>query len=62
MFKALSAADINIQMIATSEIKISCVVAQDKGVQALKVVHAAFDLANDLAGDLTDKKAVEVPV
>lgn len=45
MFKALSAAKINIQMIATSEIKISCVVAQDKGIQALKVVHAAFDLA-----------------
>ena len=45
MFKALSEAGINIQMIATSEIKISCVVAQDKGVQALKVVHAAFDLA-----------------
>ncbi|EDX87823.1 asparate kinase, monofunctional class, putative [Synechococcus sp. PCC 7335] len=45
MFKALSAANINIQMIATSEIKISCVVAQDKGIQALKVVHAAFDLA-----------------
>jgi len=62
MFKALSAADINIQMIATSEIKISCVVAQEKGVQALKVVHAAFDLANDLADDLVDSKAVEVPV
>ncbi|MEM8501828.1 MAG: aspartate kinase [Cyanobacteria bacterium P01_D01_bin.1] len=57
MFKALSAADINIQMIATSEIKISCVVAQDKGVQALKVVHAAFDLADDLVAS----KALEVP-
>ena len=46
MFRALSAAGINIQMIATSEIKISCVVSQEKGVAALKVVHSAFDLAS----------------
>ncbi len=45
MFRALSAANINIQMIATSEIKISCVVAQAQGVEALRVVHAAFGLA-----------------
>ncbi len=60
MFKALSAAGINIRMIATSEIKISCVVAQEKGVQALKVVHAAFDLADDLTDNLANSKAVEV--
>jgi aspartate kinase len=35
----------NIQMIATSEIKISCVVAQEEGVKALQVIHAAFGLA-----------------
>jgi aspartate kinase len=46
MFQALSAADINIQMIATSEIKISCVVRENKGVEALQVVHAAFGLAS----------------
>ena len=45
MFQSLSEANINIQMIATSEIKISCVVQEDKGVEALRVVHAAFDLA-----------------
>ncbi|PZO22515.1 MAG: aspartate kinase [Leptolyngbya foveolarum] len=45
MFQALSAANINIQMIATSEIKISCVVRQEQGVEALKVVHSAFKLA-----------------
>ncbi len=32
-------------MIATSEIKVSCVVAEDDGVKALQVVHAAFGLA-----------------
>ncbi|MBD2664620.1 aspartokinase [Richelia sinica FACHB-800] len=45
MFSALAANNINIQMIATSEIKISCVVGQDEGVKALQVIHAAFDLA-----------------
>ena len=45
MFEALAKSQINIQMIATSEIKISCVVAQDQGVKALQVIHAAFGLA-----------------
>jgi aspartate kinase len=44
MFNALAAAGINIQMIATSEIKISCVVAQSQGTDALKTVHRAFGL------------------
>jgi aspartate kinase len=44
MFDALAAAGINIQTIATSEIKISCVVAQDRGIDALKIVHQAFGL------------------
>ncbi len=45
MFEALAQPQINIHMIATSEIKISCVVAQEQGVTALKAVHAAFGLA-----------------
>ncbi|AHJ27222.1 aspartate kinase [Nodularia spumigena CS-584] len=45
MFEALAHNHINIQMIATSEIKISCVVAQEEGVKALQVIHAAFGLA-----------------
>jgi aspartate kinase len=45
MFNALAVAGINIQMIATSEIKISCVVAEDRGIDALKTVHQAFGLA-----------------
>ncbi|MBE9201538.1 MULTISPECIES: aspartate kinase [unclassified Nodularia (in: cyanobacteria)] len=45
MFEALAQNQINIQMIATSEIKISCVVAQEEGVKALQVIHAAFGLA-----------------
>ena len=44
-FSALAAEKINIQMITTSEIKISCVVAEDQGVQALQAVHTAFGLS-----------------
>lgn len=53
MFAALAQHQINIQMIATSEIKISAVVAQDQGVTALQAIHAAFELAG------SDK--IEVP-
>jgi aspartate kinase len=45
MFAALAQHKINIQMIATSEIKITCVVEQEQGVKALQVIHEAFDLA-----------------
>jgi aspartate kinase len=45
MFEALARQGINIQMIATSEIKISCVVPEEEGVKALRAVHAAFELS-----------------
>ncbi|MCY7277226.1 MAG: aspartate kinase [Phormidesmis sp. CAN_BIN44] len=45
MFNALYKQKINIQMIATSEIKVSCVVAEDQGVMALRAIHHAFGLA-----------------
>jgi aspartate kinase len=45
MFEALAQHQINIQMITTSEIKISCVVAQEQGVIALQAIHNAFGLA-----------------
>ncbi len=44
-FGALATENINIKMIATSEIKISCVVPKEEGVKALKAVHQAFELA-----------------
>jgi aspartate kinase len=44
MFRALADAAINIEMIATSEIRTSCVVAEEDGLRALRAVHAAFDL------------------
>jgi aspartate kinase len=44
MFRALADAGINIELIATSEIRTSCVVAEADGVRALQVVHDAFNL------------------
>ena len=47
MFESLSQESINIQMITTSEIKISCVVAENEGVKALKAIHTAFELGGE---------------
>jgi aspartate kinase len=47
MFRALADAQINIGLIATSEIRTSCVVAEEDGIQALQVVHACFGLGGD---------------
>ena len=44
MFKALGDAGINIANIATSDIKISCIVPKEHGERALQVVHDAFEL------------------
>ena len=44
MFKALANANINIQMISTSEIKISCVIEKSRSDEAVKALHSAFDL------------------
>jgi aspartate kinase len=43
-FASLAQENINIQMIATSEIKVSCVVDKDHGAKALKAAHKAFNL------------------
>ena len=44
MFEALADADVNIEMITTSEIKISVLVQRPSATAALKAVHAAFGL------------------
>jgi aspartate kinase len=49
MFRALSEAGVNIEMIATSEIRTSCVVAEADGVRALQAVHACFQLGGHAA-------------
>ena len=43
-FKALASADINVEMISTSEIRISVVMRDDRLDEAVRAVHSAFGL------------------
>ena len=45
MFETLSKSGINIMMISTSEIKISCIVDEKDQEKAVKVLHDYFELA-----------------
>ena len=45
MFSALADADINIEMISTSPIRISCVIRADDVEGAVKALHSKFDLS-----------------
>ncbi len=49
MFHALADAGVNIQMITTSEIKISVLVARDQAQKALRAVHQVFNLHEEPA-------------
>jgi len=44
MFRALSEANINIEMITTSEIRITCIIGAEMVGEAAEVLHAAFEL------------------
>lgn len=47
MFSALADASINIQMISTSEIKVSCVISKEHAPLAVQRIHERFELASD---------------
>jgi aspartate kinase len=44
MFRALYEAGINIELITTSEIRITCIIHEDKAKDAVKALHRAFEL------------------
>ncbi len=44
MFEALSSKGINIQLISTSEIRITCIIREDKVKDAVNALHRAFEL------------------
>jgi aspartate kinase len=44
MFTTLSQKNINIHLITTSEVKITCIVDEDKVVEAVRALHKAFEL------------------
>lgn len=72
MFGALAKAEINIQMITTSEIKISALVSRDSAMNSLRSVHSAFELEkapNEVTpdngtegekGDLDENAAIDI--
>lgn len=55
LFSALAENNINIQMITTSEIKVSCIVAKEQGEMALKAIHSAFNLGGDTAVEIHER-------
>ena len=64
MFKTLADLGINIKMISTSEIKISCIVAEDEAKKAVVGLHKVFHLDCDeiaeVKGDLPDLEWLNV--
>ena len=50
MFSALAEKGINIQMISTSEIRISCVIPEDKLDEAVQILHDKFQLGTKKTG------------
>jgi aspartate kinase len=47
MFRALCQDDINIHLIATSEIRITCIISEDKVKDAVRALHRAFELEKE---------------
>lgn len=47
MFTALSEQGINIQLISTSEIRITCIIAADRVKDAVQALHRAFELEKE---------------
>ena len=58
MFETLAKLGVNIKMISTSEIKISCLVSKEDAHRALKALHEEFELESSetavVKGDLPD--------
>lgn len=46
LFDALGQAGINIKLISSSEVKISCIVSREDAVAAARAIHKAFELEN----------------
>ena len=51
MFGALSGAGVNIEMISTSEVRITCTIAEDQLEAAVRALHAAFELTSPEPAD-----------
>jgi aspartate kinase len=56
MFAALARENVNILMISTSEIKISCVIDEKYGELAVRTLHEAFGLGSRRDDELTERE------
>ena len=52
MFDTIAALGVNIKMISTSEIKISCLVEKEDAERSLKALHKIFELESDKVADV----------
>jgi aspartate kinase len=52
MFGTLADAGVNIEMISTSEVRITCMIAEDELETALRALHDAFELERPEAIDV----------
>jgi aspartate kinase len=55
VFETLAEKEINIEMISTSPIKISCVIRSGDVPRAVRALHEAFDLG---AGDVQQERPI----
>lgn len=46
MFRVLADGNVNIDMITTSEIRISCIIREDQAEEAVRLLHQGFQLEN----------------
>ena len=56
VFAVLAGEGVNIDMISTSPIKISCVIARDRVEQAVRALHSAFELSG--AGTVGEEEPI----
>lgn len=47
MFRTLYEAGINIELITTSEIRITCIITEDRLAEAMQLLHQAFELEKE---------------
>jgi aspartate kinase len=52
MFRSLFDAGINIEMISTSEIRITCIISEDRVGDAVRALHETFELEKAEPGEL----------
>jgi aspartate kinase len=61
MFRTLATAGVNIEMISTSEIRITCMIAEDQVETAMRALHDAFELERPEPAADTDADATAGP-